>query len=609
MLADIGDYLRDSKGRIMAIVGAGGTGKSALIAKAIQQTQKSHSGKEIIYRFIGATAGSSDGRSLLDSLCREISRRYDADATDIPTDYRDLVPELGKRMGLASAEKPLILFLDSLDQLSLNHGARSLTWLPAELPEHVFIITSTREEDPLDYLKAKQARVETLHGLIHEEGDLLLTQWLENAGRALQDPQRAEVMNKFIKSEGNPLYLKLAFEEARLWVSDPTQPVEQLEPGVSGIIKKNMIDRLAQEDNHGEMLVSHALGYLAASRDGLAEDEMLDLLSRDIEVYRWFMEGSHHLPSDLIRSAIEYRSSQGKQEDKEKAAPGQDEESTAHDWLSDLIRSVIDYRKWQAKQDGKGAGGTSKDDERAALAWLKENRNPPEQVADFLKEVLPKAGGPRLPIVLWSRLSFDLAPYLSERMVDGSPLLSFFHRELGDVSTEAFLSGGQDQPYHARLADYFRFKADPQGDGSWEGNYPHGLSELPYHLTQAGRDDETFQTLTDFKFLEHKAAEVGIQTHQDKTGNMVNTYTGILQLQDDFEYAQNAKSGNGESGTGDQAPLIRTAEESDGKLMVYCPVCNNRSAITKEKLGEVITCPQASCSTKLKLNTFTIQPA
>ena len=76
MLANIADYLSDSGRRSLAIVGAGGTGKSALMARAIQQTQESHPKAEIVYRFIGATPGSSDGRSLLDSLCREISRRY-----------------------------------------------------------------------------------------------------------------------------------------------------------------------------------------------------------------------------------------------------------------------------------------------------------------------------------------------------------------------------------------------------------------------------------------------------------------------------------------------------------------------------------------------------
>jgi ssDNA-binding Zn-finger/Zn-ribbon topoisomerase 1 len=581
MLVKIAGYLTKSERRSLAIVGAGGTGKSALMAKAIQQTQKEHPKAEIVYRFIGATPGSSDGRSLLDSLCHEISRRYGKDVADIPTDYRDLVPELGKRMQLASADRPLILFLDSLDQLSPSQDARSLIWLPAELPEHASVIASTRPEEPLKALQAKQAREEVLVGLSPEEGDDLLCQWLKSVQRTLQAAQRKEVLDKFIQSEGNPLYLKLAFEEARLWTSASGKPPkkqlasgsdkdpEQLAPGVKGIIEKNMIERLKDEGNHGEALVSHALGYLAASRYGLAEDELVDLLSRDQQVYEWFFKKSYHVPADLVESATQYQ-------------------------FNHLSGS------------DKGKGQYRKDEERAALAWLKEISNAPKKVADFLKEVLTKADGPRLPVVLWSRLSFDLAPYLTERMVDGSSLLNFYHRELGDVSTEVFLSSGKDRPYHARLADYFRFKADPKADQSWTGKSPHGLSELPYHLTKATRFEEVYKTLIDFKFLEHKAAEVGMQERKDEKGNPVKTYTGVLQLQDDLEQALATIPGEGGAGIGDRAPLIITAVDSGKDLSVYCPICNKTSPIKKEALDTVIACPQEGCKTPLKVNPFVI---
>jgi len=570
MLAKIAGYLSKSTRRSLVIVGAGGTGKSALMARAIQQTQEEHPKAEIVYRFIGATPGSSDGRSLLDSLCHEISDRYGADVKNIPTDYRELVPELGKCMQLATADKPLILFLDSLDQLSPSQGARSLTWLPTELPEHVSVIASTREEDTFENLKARQALEEVLVGLSREEGDDLVCQWLKSVQRTLQPDQRKEVLDKFIQSEGYPLYLKLAFEEARLWTSKSDKDSEKLAPEVKGIIEKNMIDRLAQEGNHGKALVAHALGYLAASRYGLAEDELLDLLSRDREVYEWFFKQSFHLPSDLVEWAIQYR-------------------------RTHKIGKI------------KGEEQSPKEEERAALVWLKEIRTPPEKVADFLNEVLPKADGPRLPVVLWSRLSFDLAPYLTERMVDGSPLLNFYHRELGDVATAVFLAEGKDQPYHAKLADYFHFKADPAGDQSWTGNYPHGLSELPYHLTRAAQFEEVYQTLKDFKFLEHKATEVGVQERKYESGNSVKTYTGVLQLQDDFERALEAMPGEGGSGTGGgRAPLIVTAVDSGAGLSVYCPVCNKTSPIKKESLDKEITCPQKGCNTRLKLNSFVI---
>lgn len=44
---------------------------------------------------------------------------------------------------LASAEEPLFIFLDSLDQFGPEDYARQLTWLPTVLPNHVKLIVST----------------------------------------------------------------------------------------------------------------------------------------------------------------------------------------------------------------------------------------------------------------------------------------------------------------------------------------------------------------------------------------------------------------------------------------------------------------------------------
>jgi NACHT domain- and WD repeat-containing protein len=308
-----------------------------------------------VYRFIGATPGSSDGRSLLHYLCRELSLRYGADEKDIPLDYRDLVPELARRMGLASADKPLILFLDSLDQLSAAHGARSLIWLPAQLPEHVSLIVSTRNEgDIYQSLKAKSIMEKELEGLEPDEGEDLLAQWLRSVGRVLQTAQEEEVLHKFAQSELQP-----ALPEAGIRGSPAVdvlpEPQEELTKGVAGIIKANMIHRLKHEGNHGEMLVSHALGYLAASRYGLTEDELVDLLSRDLQVYDWFFRQTYHLPSDLLQLAAEHL-------------------RTHPELLKDI------------------PAGSSQDAERLALGWLKQQRTPPEPVANFLKEALLTPG-------------------------------------------------------------------------------------------------------------------------------------------------------------------------------------------------------------------------
>lgn len=564
VLQNIAAYLKDNSKKLFGIVGAGGTGKTAVMAKAVQESLHSPQEKAIVYRFIGATARSSDIHSLLGSICSEISRRYSQVESSTPEDIRELITEFGKRLQLANSEKPLYLFLDSLDQLSDSHDARSLKWLPLELPEYVHLVLSTREEETFIHLQEKKCQFENLSGLSPEEGRVLLTQWLQNIERTLQIPQISEVIDKFTQTQGNPLYLKLAFEEAKLWNSDLSKPIENLEPGINGIIEKNMLDRLSKEDNHGEILVSHALGYLAASRFGLSEDEIMDLLSRDSQVYLWFFLNSHHIPPDLLQCAADHLRG-------EKPRPVD----------VDLINQ----------------------EERAAANWLGEMRNPPEKVMDFLNEVLPKKDGPRLPIVLWSRLSFDLAPYLTERIVDGSTLMTFYHSELGDVAKQVFCSHEYGKYFHSHLADYFHVKGDPNDDGCWDGGDKHALSELPFHLTKAGRMEDVISLLTDFNFLEHKANEVNIIDQTNDQGETTKFYLGVLQLQEDIDRVLN----NSTEDTGDESgltPLIVTAVQEKGRLHLHCPQCNRDSTIDLSELGQIITCPQLDCNRKLKLNAF-----
>ena len=105
-----------------------------------------------------------------------------------------------------------------------------------------------------------------------------------------------------------PLYLKLAFDEALRWKSYTPESDICLEQNVREIID-DMFQRL--ERRHGKILVSHALAYITASKNGLTEPELEDLLSLDDEVlndvYQYWTPPVRRLPPLLwirIRSDI-----------------------------------------------------------------------------------------------------------------------------------------------------------------------------------------------------------------------------------------------------------------------------------------------------------------
>jgi hypothetical protein len=208
-------------------------------------------------------------------------------------------------------------------------------------------------------------------------------------------------------------------------------------------------------------------------------------------------------------------------------------------------------------------------------------------------------------VVLWSRLFFDLAPYLTERIGDGTPLLAFYHRELRDVGAEVYAQDESGRILHCRLADYFRFRADPEDDRTWTGGDVRGLSELPYHLTEATLWKEVHDTLTDFRFLEHKAAKVGVEKPPgDDEGETV--YTGVFQLQQDYEHALQKIPG-GSGAAGQRRPLIVTAVDFGDGLVVRCPWCNTLVPFQDEWLGQEEPCPEEGCGGPWKVNAFVCQ--
>ena len=563
-LALIDDYLDGEQPRPLVVHGGGGTGKSAVMAEALRRAEQ-RGRATVVTRFVGATPGSSDGRSLLASLCQELARATGDTDTPVPGEYADLVADFARRLEQAATGGPVWVFVDSLDQLggAAGMGSRSLSWVPQRLPAGVRLVLSSRPGETLDPLRTRADLLE-LGGLPAGDGGALLEKWLGAAHRTLQRSQRHAVLDAFARSEGNPLYLRLAFEEARRWVSGDGLPPEELATGVRGLIEKNLLARLASEDSHGEAVVAKALGYLAASRHGLAEDELMDLLSRDPDLYRWFLHDAYHLPGDLVDSARSYPGLPAGQDPRSwltfireasrilteepwhlyallEKGRGQTVEDLAaraalHPHLAQRILSRMSSDRlavadeqglWQATAEVPRSGDPGRDwakafrtanggerwqypeldpaarqgaDEDAeAQAWLTRLADWRDELDLFLAAVVPalvpttqgedvpESSGPRrlvsrprpgpdLPVVFWSRLSFDLAPYLTERRTDSGDLLGFYHRELQDVAAEVYTRGDNGRSLHSRLADYFQAEADPLGTGAGPSTTSTGVT-------------------------------------------------------------------------------------------------------------------------------------
>jgi hypothetical protein len=339
--------------------GESGCGKTSMIAKAVElilpdPTKKKPSplGRQVVVaaRFLGTTAASSNLGQLLRSLCTQLWHAYGQEpaALSLPEDHTELVDFFQQGcLTLASGDRPLVLFLDSLDQLSPAFNSQAHTWLPRLLPPYVSLVVSCISGGRgLSNLQQKfsgpPAAFHQVPTLPKSLGMEILEDWLGAEGRTLTKEQH-EVVRKALDQCSLPLYLRLVFNEVRRWTSHTPADQLSLPQTIQGMIEA-LFDRV--ERRHGRTLVAHAFGFLTASRGGLTEAELEDLLSLD----------------------------------------------------DDVLGDVFQY-------------------------WL-----PPVR---------------RLPPLLWTRIRADVDDYLTEKEVDGSLVIYWYHRQFIEVATMRYLGTGE----------------------------------------------------------------------------------------------------------------------------------------------------------------------
>ncbi|UJR21318.1 hypothetical protein I4U23_024409 [Adineta vaga] len=114
----------------------------------------------------------------------------------IPTELSQLINYFKRLLEKTPSDKPLSIFLDSLDQISSSDGAHSMSWFPPTLPIHVKLIKPLGED----------------------LGKIVLKAWLARQHRTITDIQW-ELVHERLTECNTPLYVKLVFDEIKLWRS------------------------------------------------------------------------------------------------------------------------------------------------------------------------------------------------------------------------------------------------------------------------------------------------------------------------------------------------------------------------------------------------------
>lgn len=302
MLLHLEVHAASTETRPLVIVGESGSGKSALLANWSASHAERHKDDLVVTHFVG---GGEEGgrldvvlRQLIAAL-RDAAGNVDGADADQPT-----AAMFARALSEAARHRRVILVIDALDQLEDSGGARDVAWLPKDLPPKARVFLSTTPGRPADAADERKWHVEDMPLLRPSQVPELTRRYLDAHGKkeGLVEGQLAMIAEA--SQATNPLFLCTVLDELV-----PLGNREAVDAALTDLLHaadvsalfEKVLTRYARDhqmDRPG--LIRDALSLVWASRRGLSEAELLDLLGADGEPLPAALWSSFALRADRI---------------------------------------------------------------------------------------------------------------------------------------------------------------------------------------------------------------------------------------------------------------------------------------------------------------------
>ena len=299
-------------GNPIVIFAASGSGKSALLSYWIHQYKERHPNDFVIQHFVGIGTSAGDEKGILSHIMAEIKARYGL-TEELPTQPEKIVTDFPLWLARVQNER-LVVAIDALNQL--EDRAHNLEWLPHHIPANIKFITSTTSEVMVRKLESRSWRSLPLAPLTIDEREAIIVRFLSEYHKGLSLEQSSRIAKD--RKSASPLFLRTLLEELRLFGS-----FEHLEQNIDSYLACDGLDDLFQlvlermEDDYGARTVREVMSLICASRKGLSERELADLIPiTRMRLSAFLIALDYHLHRrdglltffhDYLRSAVEKR--------------------------------------------------------------------------------------------------------------------------------------------------------------------------------------------------------------------------------------------------------------------------------------------------------------
>ncbi|XP_068447786.1 NACHT domain- and WD repeat-containing protein 1 [Clinocottus analis] len=288
----------------LVVHGNAGMGKTALMCKLAQEMRSVlEDGTGVVIRLLSDRHPQRpDIDHVLRYVCLQICLCYGLALPSPLTanTHLELLRFFGNILTEVSQQgKTVLIILDALDQLSDQHHAHKLHWMPSDLPPNVHLVVSMdTNSETFANMRMKLKSLENffeVERLSRDEGKQMMESYLLASQRTLTPEQSNTTLQSF-EQTGSPLHLTLILSAVKRWTS--FTPLTAVHLGTN---TQEMMSQLflMLEEKHGKELVGGALGYITLAREGLLETELRDIMSLDddiiCEVYKYSLPPSPSL--------------------------------------------------------------------------------------------------------------------------------------------------------------------------------------------------------------------------------------------------------------------------------------------------------------------------
>ncbi len=289
-LKKIENYINDDTDKPLIICGPSGIGKSTIIAQAIENATNPPN-KKVIFRFVGATPNSTTTTDILTSILEELKISIEDEQvenknqflTDIDKEENHFANFSHKVYDeIMNFKDEIVVFLDAVDQVTNDD---QFLWLPNQLPSNIKIVISALKDreykEDSKYFYTLEDKISNYIEIEPFNKPLeLLTSLLRVQKRTLQDKQKEYFLTQY-HQVNTPLYVYMAANKMQYWKSsDKTGNDVTLSLSQKNIVKI-FVENLTLKRHHDKLFVQKVFGYILASKDGLSEYEILELLNTD----------------------------------------------------------------------------------------------------------------------------------------------------------------------------------------------------------------------------------------------------------------------------------------------------------------------------------------